>query len=593
MDAMSSSMTDIMRVAGGAVPADLMIVGGRVVNVFTGEILDRDVLVRGDTIAAVLEPGAYRPSAQTEVIDAAGRFVTPGLIDAHFHVGGSHLDPVTLADVLLGHGTTTLATDFYELYTTGGPAGARYGIDAAHHAGLTIWLLPPAHLLGLQEIGTFAWDVTADDMIEMLEWPESVGIMEPPASAVLTGNPELMRVAAHTRRLRKAFAGHAPDEGSPSLNAYITTGATSDHESRTAQEGLDKLRLGMRAMMREGSASHDLGNLIELVTRYPASSRFLMLCSDETDPTDLLHKGHMDEKIRLCVAAGIDPVVAVQMGSINTAEYYGLSDRAGSVAPGRQADLLLVDDLDDFRPSLVVSRGRPRTRGSADPAAVPPPSAVQSAVRLAHPASPAELRIPAPHGAGSSVRTRVIGVHPGTLVSTMEERDLPVRDGAVVSAPDRDVLKIAVFDRNRGSGRVGLAFAEGVGFASGAVAMTYCHPFHNLVVIGTDDEQMAQAVNEVADLGGGISVVADGVSTGSWRLPLAGVLDSAGLDHAEERFVAVNEALRDLGCELPSPVLSIAFIALPTIPAYGLTDRGLFDVAAQRFLPLLVEEPRA
>jgi adenine deaminase len=347
----------------------------------------------------------------------------------------------------------------------------------------------------------------------------------------------------------------------------------------------------MRAMMREGSASHDLDNLVELVTRYPASSRFLMLCSDETDPTDLLHTGHMDHKIRKCVAAGVDPVVAIQMASINTAEYFGLSDRAGSVAPGRQADLLLVDDLNDFRATTVVSRGRRRGERPVDPTSVPVPTSVRSAVRLAQPVTPAQLRVGAPDEAGPTVRTRVIGVHPGTLVSTMEERELEVRDGAVVGAPTLDVMKIAVLDRHRGSGRVGLAFAEGVGFTSGAVAMTYCHPFHNLVVIGTDDEQMAQAADNVARLGGGVSVVSDGQETGSWRLSLAGVLDSDGLEHAEKSFVAVNDALRDLGCTLPSPVLSIAFIALPTIPAYGLTDRGLFDVAAQSFLPLFPDAP--
>jgi adenine deaminase len=582
------TMTDLMRTAVGRQSPDLIVTGGRVVNVFTEEIAERDVVVRHGVIAAVLEPGAAQPGGQTVVVEAEGRYVTPGLIDAHFHIGGSHLDPLTLADTLLARGTTALATDFYEAYTSAGPDGVRYGIDVMQEAGLTVLFLPPAHLLGLQGVGSFGWDVSTDDMIAMLHWEEAVGIMEPPATAVLAEQQDLLRIAAEAHRLRKVFAGHAPSEVGRGLHAYVATGASSDHESRTADEAAAKLRLGMRAMMREGSASPDLRPLLELIDRYPRSTRYLMLCSDETDPGDLVRKGHMDTKIRLCVEAGVDPVVAIQMATVNIAEYYGISDRLGAIAPGRGADLLLVDDLTDFRPACVIAGGRvvqSDQRTVSD--AVRPPRLV-STVNVPKALTAADFRIDAGGRAGTA-RVRVIGVHDGTLVSTEEVRDLHVVDGSVEARPEDDVLKIAVVERHHASGRIGRGFVEGFGFRSGAVAMTYCHVYHNLLVIGTDDEQMALAANEVAAMGGGMSVVADGITSANWPLSIAGVLDGRDLKHAEQGFTEVNEHLRQLGCALSSPILSLSFIALPTIPAFGLTDRGLYDVHAQKFVPLLVE----
>jgi adenine deaminase len=585
----ASALVSLMDTALDREAPDLVVRGGRVLNVFTEEIQEADVLVRHGRVAAVVPPGRDHAGAGS-VVEADGRYVVPGLIDAHFHIGGSHLPPAELARSLLARGTTTVATDFYEIYTGAGPAGVRAALDEVLAAGLGVLFLPPAHLIGLEDVGTFGWNVSAADMIEMLAWSEAVGIMEPPAAAVLAREPDLLKVLDENLERGMVFAGHAPGQGGAALHAYLATGASSDHESTRAEEALDKLRAGMRPMMREGSAARDLAQLVELVTRFPRSSRYMMFCSDETDPADLVAKGHMDLKVRMAVDAGVPPVVAVQMASINVAEYYGVAGRLGSIAPGRRADFVLVENLEGFRASAVVAGGRLVGDQPGEAAAAAVDAGLTSRVNIPRPFEPADFRLPAPNGDGSQVVARVIGVRDGTLVSEALERSLPVTGGVVLPRPDQDVLRIAVAERHRGSGRFGRGFVEGFGFGSGAVGMTYCHVYQNLMVVGTSDEQMTEAANAVAELGGGIAVVGSDGVLARWALPVVGVMADQPLERVEPAFTEVNRALAAIGCGLASPVLSLSFVALPTIPAYGLTDNGLFDVTGQRFVEVCRRE---
>lgn len=582
-------MSDLIKTARGEDPPDLIVHGGHVVNVFLGEIEDLDVVVRHGRIVALVEQGTQERGPDTELLDADGSYVVPGLIDAHYHMGGTHLNVGELASALLAHGTTSIATDFYEMYTVGGPEAVRYALDQAARCGLEVLYLPPAHLVGLENVGTFGWDVGARDMIEMLGWSEAVGVMEPPASAVLTGNPEVMSLLDEVRRLGKVFAGHHPGGNGRDLMAYLSTGASSDHESRTAEEALRKLRLGMRTMMRHGSAAPDLVNLVELVERYPIATRFMMFCSDETDPADLVDHGHMDTKVRLAVASGVDPLVALQMCTINVAEYFNVSDRVGAVAPGRYADLTIARDLSDFRPHSTLSKGRVADSAAlagCDSAEIPPQLRSQVVVPASFGSS--SFIYPAPANAEGTVTARVFEVEDGSLVSKAVERSLKVTGGQLRSSPDSDILKMVVAERHRNSGRMGQGFVQGFGFEDGAVAMTYCHVFQNLLVIGSSDNMMAQAANDVVEMGGGISVVNRGEITAHWPLPVVGVISDRSINEVRYDFDAINSALHDIGCALTSPILSLSFVALPTIPAYGLTDRGLYDVEHQRFVELLV-----
>lgn len=582
-----STLNAMMDVAVGDRPADLIVRGGRVVNFFTHEVEEVDVLVAGQRVAALVPPGSGEPGPQVVDIDAGGKYVTAGLIDSHFHMGGSHLPVSELAAALLARGTTAIATDFYEIYTVGGPEGVREALNQAAGTGLKTLFLAPVHLLGLEGYGTFGWDVKADDFLEMLEWPETVGIMEPPASVVLARQPDVLKVIAKNMELGKSFAGHAPGLVDRRMQAYLTVGASSDHESQTESEAVAKLRRGMRPMMRQGSAAPDLPALVGMINEYPESSRWMMLCSDEVDPGDLVRKGHMDEKVRMVVQAGVDPLTALGLASVNVAEYFGRSLELGAIAPGRRADMVLFEDLDEIRADTVIADGEVVAENGSSVSKGRPVQVsdrLRSTVNLRHPLTPDDFNVPANGVPDGEVGVRVIGVEDGSLVSLPLERNLHARDGLVQPSLTDDILRIAVVERHKGSGRISRSFVHGFGFELGAVAMTYCHVYHNLLVVGADADGMVLAGNELANLGGGIVVVRDGEVIARWSLPIVGVIGDQRLEEAQPAFDEVNNAIKSLGCKLSSPVLALSFVALPTIPAYGLTDRGLYDVEADSFV---------
>lgn len=591
-----STLNAMMDVAVGKRAADLIVRSGRVVNFFTHEVEEVDVLVAGERVAALVPPGSADVGAETVVIDAADNYVTAGLIDSHFHMGGSHLPVPELASALLARGTTAIATDFYEIYTVGGPEGVREALSQAAGTGLKALFLAPAHLLGLEDYGTFGWDVKVDDFLEMLEWPETVGVMEPPASVVLARKPDVLEVIAKNMKLGKAFAGHAPGLVDRRMQAYLTVGASSDHESQTESEAVAKLRRGMRPMMRQGSAAPDLPELVGMINRYPDSRRWMMVCSDEVDPGDLVRKGHMDEKVRMVVDAGVDPLTALELASVNVAEYFGRSLELGAIAPGRRADMVLVEDLNDFRAATVIADGKVVAENGSPVSQRGPVEVserLRSTINLRQPLVASDFEVAAPDGSDGEVAVRVIGVEDGSLISVPLERNLSISDGIVQPSLEEDILRIAVVERHHGSGRIGRSFVNGFGFDSGAVAMTYCHVYHNMLVVGADAGDMALAGNELADLGGGIVVVRDGEVIARWSLPIVGVIGDRSLEEAQPAFDEVNRAIKSLGCKLSSPVLALSFVALPTIPAYGLTDRGLYDVDDDSFVETIVGTARS
>jgi adenine deaminase len=587
---MTISLAERIEGALGRAAADLVLEDARIVNVFTREILEGSVAVRGDRIVAVGEIPAGAAGPATEVRSLGGRFLAPGYIDGHMHVGGSYLPVDALAAALLERGTTSLATDLYELYAMFGLPGVEECIGLAERAGLKVLFMSPAHLLGLERLGTFAHTPDVAEFLEMGSWERTVAVNEPPPFVVLRGNEGVLQVIDAALRERKVFEGHAVGISGPDLQAYVAAGASSDHEALALDEAREKLRLGYRIMMREGSASRDLANLAPLLLEFPQSSRFVMVCTDEVEPKDLVAEGHVDHKLRKLVEAGVDPVVAIQTATINTAEYFGLSDRIGSISPGKVADLLVIDALETFRPALVVANGRVvaeegRFVGHADQ--LPASDALRSKVVLARPPGPSEFALRAPVESGRA-EVRVIGLVDGTLVSEARTHVCEVRDGLIHADPASDVLKVAVLERHVGSGRAGHGFMSGLRFAAGALAMTYCHVHQNLLVLGTSDEEMAHAAEVVAGLGGGIAVVRAGEVVKSVELPVGGVLGRGRLDEMEREMRELEEAIWSLGCRLTSPVLAIAFSALPTIPAYGLTDLGLYDVTAEQFVDVVL-----
>jgi adenine deaminase len=579
---------ELIDAALGTHPADLVLRNGRIVIVHTGEILEGGVAIWRDRIVAAGEIDPSLIGSETQEIDLAGTYVSPGLFDPHFHVGGSHLSMTALARAILPLGTTSIATDFQEAYTYAGPRGARAFLDEARAADLRAFFIPSVHVLGLEDVGTFRWPVSGDDMVEMVGWPESVGINEPPPATVLGKHPGVIAAIEATRAAGKRLPGHAPGIHGSRLQAYVAAGFNACHESTTAEQALEKLRFGMQVMAREGSASPDLGALLGLLRTHPAAARFFMLCSDEEDPSDLASIGHMDDKLRMTVRAGVDPVAAIAMASLNSAVYFGLDHELGSVTPGKLADLVIFEDLESFNARMVFSGGRlVAENGSmtSEAPAVDVPDFLRSRVDFPRPFVPDDFRIRAD---GVSADARVIRIYEGTLVSDAERRTLRIEDGEVLADPAADILKLAVIDRHSPAAHIGRGFVEGLRLSNGAVATTYCHVHYNLLSVGTSDDEIACAANVVREMGGGMAVVRRGEVVARWELPIVGIFSRQPLHEARDAFVAMNKAIRSLGCDFRAPILALSFVALSTIPAYGLTDLGLIDVATQQVVDVVV-----
>jgi adenine deaminase len=561
-----------IRVARGADEADLLLRGGRVVNVFTHEIVDTSVAVHGDRIVGLGD----RPAR--EVVDLEGAYVCPGLIDAHVHIEISMLPPHRFADAVLPHGVTSVVCDPHEIANVLGLTGVRYMLDVSEGLDLSVLVMAPS-CVPTSAMETSGAALGADDLAALAEHPRVLGLAEMMNfPGVLAGSDDVLD------KLRgfagRPLDGHVPGLTGPDLQAYVAAGISSDHESVTAGEAREKLRLGMTVFLREASNARNLVDLLPAVDEHTA--RRCAFATDDRVPGELLRDGSIDALVRLAVREGLDPVTAITMATLNPAEHYGLRDR-GAVAPGRRADLLVTSDLRALPVELVVAGGRivardgRRLRDSvAAPATLPETFDV---------AWPANLRLPA-----RGRRARVIGIVEDQLLTTSHVEAARVEDGVAVADPDRDLLRLSVIERHRATGNVGMGFVRGFGLRRGAMASSVANDCHNLVVVAADDDDGLLAARAVADMGGGIAVVAGGELQAALALPIAGLMADRPPEVVADELDAVTAAVRELGCAVPAPFMAMSFLALPVIPHLKLTDRGLVDVDAFAFTDVFVDE---
>jgi adenine deaminase len=546
-------------VARGDEPADLVVRGGRVLSVFTREWLECDVALVDGWIAGL---GEYEGR---ETIDARGRWVVPGFIDAHMHLESSKLLVDEFARLVLPLGTTTVVVDPHEIANVLGTDGIHWLLDACGDLPLDVYFMASSSVpASIYE--SPRRPLTEGDLQGLLRRRRVIGLAEMMNfPGVVSGDPaELVKLglegAGHVD-------GHAPGVVGKDLQAYAAAGIRSDHEAFTLEEGRQRLRAGLWLLIREASAARNLHELIPLVQEFGPSR--MAFCTDDREPEHIADEGHVNSMVRQAVAEGVAPEDALVLGSTNAAAWHGLS-HLGAVAPGYQADLLLLGDLESFEPDLVLKRGRPVEE-------VPRPEVpdwVRHTVRVQHVAAH-DFELPALEGP-----VRVIGVVPGQIVTDALVEDLPVPD------PERDLAKIAVIERHLGTGRIGLGAVRGFGLRSGALASTIAHDAHNIVVVGVDDHDMARAVARLAEIGGGEVVVEDRGVRAELRLPIAGLLSDAPLDDVVTASRSCVDASRKLGCTLPSPFQSLAFLALSVIPSLKITDRGLIDVDRFELVPL-------
>jgi len=561
-------------VARGEEKADLVLRRARLVNVLSGEIHETDVAVWHGTVVGLGE--GYEGEQE---IDLEGRHLCPGFLDGHLHVESTMLQVGEFARAVVPHGTTAVILDPHEIANVAGVEGIRYILDSSEGAALSVYVMLPS-CVPATDMETSGATLTADDLAPLLDHPRVLGIAEMMNfPGVLFRVPEVLRKVALADG--RPLDGHAPGLSGKDLNAYIAAGIRSDHECIALEEAREKLRRGMWIMLREGTTEHNLGTLPPLVQ--PLNARRCILVSDDRHPDDLMDQGHMDHSLRLAMEAGMDPVMAIQMATLNTAEYFGLRD-LGAVAPGYRADMVVLDDLREVRVGMVFKDGQLVARdGQLLPSAPKPPTvSLGNTMRVDWDRVRFEL-------AAEGKQARVIQVLPDQVLTHALIEEVQVEDGLAVADTDRDLLKLAVIERHHASGNMAMGFVRGFGLRRGALASTVGHDSHNLVVVGADDGDMMAAARHLADLGGGFAAVADGQVLADLPLPIAGLMSDQPLEvvrQAMDRLLGV--AREELGTGLPNPFMTLSFVALAVIPELRLTDRGLVDVTRFEVVPLFV-----
>ena len=569
----------LVAVARGDAAPDLVLAGGRVFCAFTREWLEADVAVAGGRIAGVAagwEPGA------AETVDVRGRHVVPGFIDAHMHIESSKLTPAEFARAVVPHGTTAVVCDPHELANVLGPDGVHWMLDASDGIPLSVFVMAPS-CVPASAFESPRRSLAVGDMESILRRRRALGVAEMMNfPGVIAGDEAVLeRIAA---RGATHVDGHAPGVVGRALDAYVAAGIRSDHEATTWEEALEKRRRGMWVLIREASNARNLRALLELVRRH--GPQHCAFCTDDREPDELVHEGSIDAMCRTAVAEGIAAEDVLLMATLHPARCHGLMD-LGAVAPGHRADLLVLDDLESFRPSLVYKDGVLAARdGAALAFETPPvPDWLRQTVRTL-PLAEDDLALPAPGGE----RVRVIGLVPEQLITERLELE-PTLDGdRVVADPARDLAKIAVVERHHATGRVGKGLVTGFGLREGAFASTVAHDAHNLVVVGVDDADMAVCAARLAEIGGGIVVARDGAIAGELALPVAGLLADAPVERVVADLEACHERLREQGVTVGAPFMTLSFLALSVIPALKITDRGLVDVERFELVGLGVGE---
>lgn len=568
-------LDNLIQVARGEKPADLLLTGGKIINTLSGEILEQDVAILGDTIA-----GLGKGYEARETIDLNGAYLSPGFIDGHIHIESSMVEIPEFARAVVPLGTTTVITDPHEIANVLGYDGIRYMLESSKYNPLNVYFMLPS-CVPSTEMETAGSELRAFDLMPFLKekWVLGLGeMMDYPG--VLKRDPEVLDKLKVSRD--KRLDGHAPGLHGQDLCAYVAAGIHSDHECTSAEEALERIRLGMFVAVREGTAARNLEQLLPAITS--VNSRRFFFCSDDRHPTTLLEEGHVNSIIRKALRLGLDPLMTLRMATINSTEFYGLNS-LGAVAPGRLADLVVFDDFEHLFIRMVFKNGRLVAKDQEALFELPPrPKAVvRSSVNIKW-LEGDEFTLPA-----RGRRCRVIDLIPDQVVTGEALLEPRIEQGNVVSDPERDILKVAVVERHKASGNIGRGLVRGFGLRQGAVASSISHDSHNIVVVGVTDKDMMRAVIQINKMGGGIAVARDNEVMAALELPIAGLMSQRSVREVSERTRELNEAVHRLGGIPSDPLMVLSFLALPVIPKLKLTDLGLVDGERFELVDLFVD----
>jgi adenine deaminase len=585
----------LIAVAAGREPADMVIRGGTWVNVHSRELLpDHSVAIAEGRIAFVGPDASLCMGPDTQTIEANGRYILPGLCDAHMHIESGMLTPAEFARAVIPHGTTSMFTDPHEIANVLGLEGVRMMHDEAMMQPVNIFTQMPSCAPSAPGLETTGYEISPEDVAQAMSWPGIIGLGEMMNfPGVINGDPKMLAEIAATQRAGKTVGGHyaSPDLGSD-FSAYVAGGPADDHEGTCEADAIARVRQGMRSMMRLGSAWYDVETQITAVTEKGLDPRNFILCTDDCHSGTLVNEGHMNRVVRHAIACGCEPLVALQMATINTATHFGLEREIGSVTPGRRADIILSSDLTDLSIETVIARGLVVAENGTITVECPHlnwPENARNTVHLGHELTEGDFEFQAPAGA-NRVQANVIGVVENQAPTKALKAELPIIGGLVEG--EGEVCQIALVERHRATGGVTNAFVSGFGYQGNmAMASTVAHDSHHMIVVGTDRSQMALAANRLAEVGGGITLFRDGQELALVELPIAGLMSDSPAAEVAAKAEKMVEAMEACGCQLNNAYMQHSLLALVVIPELRISDLGLVDVRTFEKIDLL--EPLA
>lgn len=574
----------LVDVAMGRRPADLVVRNGRWVNVHSGEIIPGTDIAIAEGRFAYCGPNASHAIGKgTKVVDAGGRYLVPGLCDGHMHVESGMVTVTEFCRAVVPHGTTSMFIDPHEIANVLGLEGVRLMHDEAVAAPINVYVQMPSCVPsapGLEHAGA---EITPADVAEAMTWPQIIGLGEVMNfPGVAANDPTMVGGIRATMQAGRTVGGHyaSPDLGL-AFHGYVAGGPEDDHEGTRPEDAIARVRQGMKAMLRLGSAWYDVASQIRAVTESGLDPRNFILCTDDSHSGTLVEEGHMDRVVRHAIAQGLKPVTAIQMATINTAEHFRLERELGSIAPGRRADFLIVSNLPGLVIDEVYAHGRKLASAgklTADVPAYPYPPRAKNTVRLGRRLTAADFDIPAPKGA-NEVRVRVIGVIENQAPTRALEADLPVKDGLVEMDRRNDVCQIALVERHRGTGAVVNGFVSGFGYTQDcAMASTVAHDSHHMIVVGTNKADMALAAEILGKVGGGVVMVSKGRQLALVEMPIAGLMSDERAEAVAAKAAKLTEAMRKMGCTLNNAYMQHSLLALVVIPELRISDAGIIDV---------------
>jgi adenine deaminase len=584
----------LVAVAAGRAPADVAIKNARWVNVHSREVIPETMIAIKSGRFAYVGPAADRIlSLAAETIDAAGRYVLPGLCDGHMHVESGMVTVTEFARAVIPHGTTSMFIDPHEIANVLGLAGVRLMHDEAMGLPINVFVQMPSCVPSAPGLENPGASISPEDVAEAMAWPNIIGLGEMMNfPGVIAGDAKMMAEIAATQNAGKTVGGHyaSPDLGLP-FHAYAAGGPADDHEGTRVEDALARVRQGMAAMLRLGSAWYDVAAQIKAVTEAGIDSRKIILCTDDCHSGTLVNEGHMNRVLRHAIQQGLPPIVAIQMATLNTAQHFGLERELGSIAPGRRADLVITSDLSSLPVELVMARGLVLAEHGKLVREPPPfayPAAARNTVHVKRKLVAPDFEVAAPKGA-NAVTARVIGVIENQAPTRALERLLPVKSGIVEMDPGADVCQIAVVERHRGTGSIVNAFVSGFGYeAPCALASTVAHDSHQLLIVGTNRDDMAMAANILRDIGGGVVLVSQGEVLAQIELSIAGLMSDQPAEIVAGKAQRLLAAMQACGCRLNNAFMQHSLLALVVIPELRISDIGLVDVRTFKKVDVLV-----